>query len=213
MRASVLVAATLLALAGSAQATTITVTYDSTDDADGNPTTSVEGATVYDFGSDGRCAKPAGYSGAGGVVNTSVSGRYAAPAGDTTCYLTVALNNPVGTETFSAGGDFNYFGLYWGSMDSYNSLSFWNDGVQVGPTYTGSAVAAGAANGDQGSPNTNRYVNFFFTDGWFDTVKFTSTNYAFESDNHAVARVPEPGTIGLLGLGLAGLGFMRRRKA
>jgi PEP-CTERM motif len=38
-------------------------------------------------------------------------------------------------------------------------------------------------------------------------------NAAFSLDGQTVPSVPEPGTLGLLGLGIAGLGFSRRRKS
>jgi hypothetical protein len=45
-----------------------------------------------------------------------------------------------------------------------------------------------------------------------DRVDFGTTQFAFESDNHAFASVPEPASLGLLGLGLLGASVARRRK-
>src|SRR5262245_14209000 len=87
--------------------------------------TQVAGATTYDFDSG---AKPAGYSGEGWILPSSVSGMAAAPAGDNTPFLSVAFPKSAGTETFTAapGTSYNYFGLYWGSIDAYNSLQFYS---------------------------------------------------------------------------------------
>ncbi len=174
--------------------------------------TTVVGATIVDFES----GKPANYTGAGSVLNYSVSGGSAAPSGDTTYYYSVAYPESSGTGTFqaNAGQAYDYFGLYWGSMDDYNTLSFYSSGSLLA-TYTGAdVIASGTALGDQLSPGSNRYVNFFF-DTTFDRIDFTTTGYAFETDNHAFARttsVPEPATLGLLGLGLLGARIARRRR-
>lgn len=173
-------------------------------------TTQVAGATVVDFNTG---TLPAYYVGQGSVTSVS-SGQTAAPAGDATPYLSVAYPLQSGTMTATLGTSYNYFGLYWGSMDNYNTLRFY-DGADLIATITGSdVIAAGTTLGDQVSAGSNRYVNFTFTDAKYNKIQLSTSEYAFETDNHAFANVravPEPGTLMLMGMGLAGFGFTVRR--
>jgi len=183
--------------------------------------TSVAGATTIDFESGVAPSGFANYTapspGVAIVSPPNVANIYAAPAGDNTKYLTVApIGDSRGTTPVTAkfAKALNYFGLYWGSIDSYNKIVFKSAGKEL-KTFTGFDITKpNPANGNQTSPGTNQYVNFFASAGEsFDEVVFSSTSNAFESDNHAYRAVPEPASIvGLLTVGALGIGSPRKRK-
>jgi hypothetical protein len=172
-------------------------------------TSQVAGATTVNF-NNGTCGAYVSCSGHSGLVNGSVSGQYATPFGITDRYMTIGNS----TATLSLGGTYDYFGLFWGSIDTYNHLSFYLGSNLVG-TFSGSDLPPLLADGNQVAWTSNRYLNFFLTDGdAFDRVVLRSDGFAFESDNHAFAAVsvPEPATLALLAAGLLGIGVSRRRR-
>ncbi|NTW76529.1 MAG: PEP-CTERM sorting domain-containing protein, partial [Syntrophaceae bacterium] len=61
---------------------------------------------------------------------------------ESTNYVTVPGNSSSGSAaiTIAPGGTYyTYFGLWWGSIDSYNTLTFYKDGVET-QSFTGSDV-------------------------------------------------------------------------
>lgn len=178
-------------------------------------TTGVASATTVNF-NDGTCGSYVSCTGDYLLATGFLSGRYASPYGINDRYLSVPRDrsdNVLDQVTMVLDGSYDYFGLYWGSVDTYNSILFYLDGSLV-DSFTGADLVPLLANGGQSSWASNRYVNFFFTDdSSFDTVVLASSNYAFESDNHAYGRlnVPEPATLAILALGMVGLWVSRHR--
>ena len=169
---------------------------------------SVAGVTNVTF-NDGTCAGYASCSNETIVLGNS-SGVYATPYLDATKYSTVAGGQ---TSTFNLGFAADYFGLYWGSIDSYNTISFYL-GASLVQSFNGAPVAGLLQNGGQTDWLSNRYINFNFVNATFDKVLLISGSNAFETDNHAFrkASVSEPMTLVLMGLGLLGLVAARRFK-
>jgi len=161
---------------------------------------------VWDFDS---IADSAHFTFAGGQYAMSSPGWVAAPTNDNTNF---GAAEPGANAVFSAKSGFELKSLsfYLGSLDTYNTLSFFDNGTLV-QSFTGTQLAQGVANGDQTSGDTNR--RFFFTfDSPVNQVVFSSTAPAFEFDTFAAAisAVPEPQTWAMMILGFGMIGFMLR---
>ncbi|MGO9464374.1 MAG: hypothetical protein ACLQIB_25310 [Isosphaeraceae bacterium] len=164
------------------------------------------------------------FQGDGQAVQGSQSGLYAAPylsGGNGTPFgdpnsgpdATTYLSTGVGSVTLTMPGAEKYLGLLWGSVDAYNTLSFYDGSTLIG-SVTGTDVTSNA-NGDQGQFGTY-YVNITSTES-FDRVVATSSSYAFEFDNVAYnpTAVPEPSSFILAlagGIGMLTYHQMRRKR-
>ena len=136
-------------------------------------------------------------SGNAGVVIGSSASVTAAPFvgplpgnQDTTKYLSIGAN---ATETITFASEKNVFGLYWGSVDSYNTIKFY-DGTTLVASYTGADISPLLATGNQGSFASNGYVEFQGLHS-FNKVVLGSTSNAFEIDNISAGYVPPLKTV------------------
>lgn len=217
---NVLIAALFVASAG-AQAGVITV--GGIDETPNNGFTSSVGTCTIDFNAGtafNSCGATYTLPGPSNIVQGSLGGQYATPAGDTSYYLTVGPSGGNDVQV-ALSAQANYFGFYAGSLDTYNTVSFFLNDDMV-DSFTGTDINAVAfpGTGATGNQAQAAYINYYTTGAvQFNRVVFSSSQNAFETDNHSFAialppgQVPLPGTVALLGAGIAGLGALRRRRA
>jgi hypothetical protein len=135
---------------------------------------------------------------------------------DTTNYLSVTGKETISFGTAAIPALHSALALYWGSVDTFNSISFLNTLTNTEVTFGGIFIKP-PANGNQGSFATNADVVFSNLGFNFNEVILQSTSPAFEVDNLQVdnavtASVPEASTWAMMILGFFGVGFMTYRR-
>jgi hypothetical protein len=240
--AALLAGTAIAALAGPAQASPLTITASLY-----NPPVTAGASTVIDLtgitpASDATITTSAytisfSVTAGQGVVQGPLSGAYAVPvagaSGGQPLYLTgnygsaltpnIAssgnyLSTGVGTITIAFTSEQTAFAMLWGSIDSFNAVTFLQGTTTVG-TVAGddAATALGngfEANGSQGAGGSG-YVIVNSTTA-FNTITFSSTTPSFEFAGIVTSvdpiGIPEPISLALFGAGLAGLGAVRWRR-
>jgi len=128
----------------------------------------------------------------------------AQPFGTTGNYLSVVGGGAIDISFASTKS----IGFFWGSVDTYNSIKFFN---AAGDVITGSdLIPQLSASGCQNSTACNSYVTFT-SDTAFSHIELSSSGNSFEITN--ISAVPEPTTWAMMILGFLGLGFLGYRKS
>jgi hypothetical protein len=215
------------ALASTASAQTVTA-YNGPDPFATNPVFANQSMLLTFNDCTGPLTPPGVTITGGGCRVGTTSGQYAEPwksYSGSGYYTTLSPYSPnpstvtITFNSFLSTLSVNSVSLYWGSIDSYQSLEVLDRSGNVMSTITGNSVANPNANGDQFNGGTNRRVNLAFNGGssTFGGLRFKSTQAAFEFDDIAIdarggAQVPEPSTFGLLAAGLGALGMISARR-
>jgi hypothetical protein len=226
----------VIAMAGSLALTVssdASIIYEGVTTATGTNTGTgqVAGATTFDVGGDTLANRNAitnaitsvgGYTQLGSnlkfqgtgqvLIGTSVIG--AEPFLDTTQYLSVLGNGSV-TVTLSAPA--NQISFYWGSIDSWNTITF-RDGITT-QSFTGASITPKFDNGCQQDKNCNGLVTFQDLSRSFTSFTMTSSKNSFETDNFLASQVqlsrpvPEASTWVMMILGFFSVGLVGYRRS
>ncbi|WP_405237776.1 PEP-CTERM sorting domain-containing protein [Lentisalinibacter orientalis] len=212
IRPLILTTALALASAGAVQADIIDYDNDPSDFIDATGAETLTGA-LPDFGSTSQ--------------GTSITLGDATVTADNALFVgsyytsernSIAISGPENLEIAINVGESTSFGFWFmepiestGRLDGCNWSSCTDSIFEIGFYLDGSLMGSTTFNG------ANDDWRFYgITPGYiFDEIRFAETTGSADNEFFGemyVAKVPEPGTLALLGIGLVGAGFARRRK-
>jgi len=144
------------------------------------------------------------------IAQGNATNLYQTPFADSTQYLATFGG---GHSTFTFNSPINYIGFTWGSVDPYNSISFYDASNNLIDTIGGATIIAGAGlTASDPGVNGSVYANFTSATGIAKIIMNSSIN-AFEVDNISVAQLPLPAALPMFGAALMGLGGFRKKFA
>jgi hypothetical protein len=177
--------------------------------------TTFDAATTTTLNSPGYTENNLTFLGNGGataqILNNS-TGNGAEPFGDTGNYLSVLGGGSV--KVTIGGGGANQLTFYWGSIDTYNKITFFDALNNPLGTFTGSSITPKIPSGCQNSDACAGLVKFTDDSGLFTSFVLSSTQNSFETDNfNAIqAAVPEASTWLMMIVGFLGVGLVSYRR-
>jgi hypothetical protein len=204
MRRAVLAGVAAFGFVTAANAGVVTITLGSGanfDAFDNNAPGSTSGTTGTAFGTATWTTTPGIVGKASQVTDLSVANSDLQPGGDGTNYV---FAQEGGSVTVSFAKELGSVTFFWGSPDSYNTITLGN-----GDVITGSEIAAALGIQADGSNANSRWVTIADTAS-FKSFTATSSRPAFEFD--MAGAVPEPSSWAMLMLGFTGLGYAAFRR-
>ncbi len=110
------------------------------------------------------------------------------------------------TETIAFNSNQKYFGMLWGSVDTTNTVSIYENNTLLA-SYTGSELNSSVGLQYYSAPGS--FVDFVADSSAqaFNKIVLSESATFFETDNYATSAVPEASTWALMLLGFATLGF------
>lgn len=155
----------------------------------------------------------------GNVVTAAgnISGQRAAPAGTPNggVYQSIGSggSNIIDFSGWTGGRGLASLSFYWGSVDAFNAVDFYDASGAIFQTVTGANLPS--ATGNQIAALTNRRVFFdFLPTENVQKIRLRSSGNAFEYDSFGAAAgaVPEPASWAMLIMGFTMVGAAMRRR-